>query len=769
MASGFYLGKLRESGERYYYDPDDLVTHAVILGMTGSGKTGLGIGLLEEAARRKLPALVLDPKGDLTNLLLHFPKLRPEDFLPWVSAEEARRRGITREELAREKAELWRKGLAGDGLGEKEIRELDRVRYAVYTPGSSSGIPISILASLTAPKGLDPEALADRVAATASAILGLAGYKDPDPVKDREHILLSRLILDAWEKGEDLTLEKLILRVQRPPFTRLGVFDLETFYPERERTELAMRLNALLASPGFSLWTKGVPLSTEKLLFDEEGRPRHAVIYLAHLDDAERMFFVTLLLGEFLSWTLRQSGTDHLRALLYFDEVFGYLPPSRVPPSKPPLLRLLKQARAFGVGLVLATQNPVDLDYKALSNAGTWFIGRLQTERDKERLLDGLLSLSGGPERDELDRLISGLEKRVFLVKNVHEGAPKLFSTRWVMNYLAGPLGKERIPELNALVGAEAPVKEERSEAPPAAVEDALPERPAVPTWLEEYFFGEGKLYPRLLAQAEFRVYRKKYGVHATGEVAVLVPPEELKGIVPWEDFEIPPLEEFPDRPPQNALYAPLPAVFTDAKAMKRLERDFVDWVYRNARVVVYVNEKLGLASNPGESEEEFLRRLRKEAAFRAREEIKKLEKKYRRRLDSLRKRLERERRELAEDQAELKRRRLEEVGGYLETVLAFFGGRRRSLTSALSKRRMSARAAEDVAESEAEIKRLEEEIAALEEELAAEAEEIKARWEEIAAEVKPLELKPYKKDIALEAFGLAWVSEEEERRLQGA
>ncbi len=759
MREGFYLGRLREDGSRYLYDPDDLVTHAVILGMTGSGKTGLGIGLLEEAARREIPALVLDPKGDLTNLLLHFPKLRPEDFLPWVSAEEARRRGISREALAEEKAALWRKGLARDGLGEAEIQELERVGYAVYTPGSSAGIPISILASLKAPGGLDPEALADRVAATASAILSLAGLSDLDPVQDREHILVSRILLDAWEKGEDLSLEKLILRVQRPPFARLGVFDLEAFFPERERTELALRLNGLLASPGFALWTQGVPLSMDRLLYDGSGRPRHAVVYLAHLDDAERMFFVTLLLGELLAWTLRQSGTERLRALLYFDEVYGYLPPTRRPPSKPPLLRLLKQARAFGVGLVLATQNPVDLDYKALSNAGTWFVGRLQTERDKERLLDGLESLAGGLERAELDRRISALDKRVFVVKNVHEGAPRLFSTRWVMNYLAGPLGKERIPELNALVGARYEEGKETETAPLAAeAAEALPDRPAVPAWLEEYFFGEGTLYPRLFAQAEYRVSRKKYGVHTSGEVAVLVSPEELKGLVPWEAFVVEPREDLPDRPPANARYAPLPAVFQDAQAMKRLERAFRDWVYQNAKVTIWVNEALDLASNPGESKEAFLKRARREARFRAQEETKKLEKKYQRRIASLQRRLERERRELAEDEAELGRRKLEEMGGYLETVLALFGGRRRSVTAALAKRRMRARAAEEVEESRAEIQRLEEEIQALEEELADEADAIRERWLSLAEEVRPLELRPYKKDVGLEAFGLAWV-----------
>ncbi len=757
MAQGFYLGKNPDSGARFFYDPDDLVTHAAILGMTGSGKTGLGIGLLEEAARQGIPALVLDPKGDLTNLLLHFPALRPEDFAPWVDPGEAKQKGISREALAAEKAALWKKGLAADGLGEAEIRALERVGYAVYTPGSSAGIPVSILASLAAPgPGMDLEAQADRVAATASALLGLAGFSDLDPVNDREHVLVSRILLEAWQRGEDLTLEKLILRVQRPPFSRLGVFDLEAFYPERERTALAMRLNNLLASPAFALWTRGVPLDVEKLLFDGE-RPRHAVFYLAHLDDAERMFFVTLLLGALEAWTLAQPGTSRLRALLYFDEVYGYLPPSRKPPSKPPLLRLLKQARAFGVGLVLATQNPVDLDYKALSNAGTWFVGRLQTPQDKDRLLDGLESLAGGADRARLDRLISGLKKRVFLAKNVHRGAPELFSTRWAMNYLAGPLGKERIPELNALVGARAEAAASPPEAPAPPEDTGLAEPPATPGWLEVYYLGEGALKPFLLAQAEYRVARRKYGLNATERACVRVPAEALVGIVPFEDFACEPREAYPETPPPRARYAPLPAVFQDARRMKGLERAFKDWVYQNARVKIFVHPELKLYGRVGEEKDAFLKRAEREAGFRAQEEVEKLKAKYRRRLDALKRRLDRERRELAEDQAELKRRKLEEVGGYLDTVMALFGGRRRALTAPLAKRRMAARAAEEVAESEAEIARLQAEIAELSEELAAEAKAIEERWKALAREVEEVELGPYKKDIALEAFGLAW------------
>ncbi len=761
MSRDFYLGRKADADGKigdqpYFYDPDDLVTHAVIVGMTGSGKTGLGIGLLEEAARQGLPALVIDPKGDLTNELLHFPELRPEDFLPWIPAEEARRAGKPREALAREKAELWRKGLASFGLGPSEIEELGRVGYAVFTPGSSAGLPISILGSLKAPEdAADPEALADRVEATTSALLGLVGI-EADPVQSREHILISRILLDAWERGGDLDLAALIQRVQAPPFDRVGVLDLESFFPQGERFKLAMALNNLLAAPGFALWTQGVPLDAEKLLFDEEGRPRHAVVYLAHLSEAERMFFLTLLLEALWDWARRQPGTERLRALLYFDEVFGYLPPTRKPPTKPVLLRLFKQARAFGVGLVLATQNPVDLDYKALSNAGTWFVGRLQTEQDKNRLLDGLESLTGELDRRTLDQLISGLKKRVFLAKNVHEAAPVLFGTRWVMNYLAGPLGKERIPELNALAGAKAP-----RPRPKESAEPRLKAPPPAPAGLEVYYLDQapGRYQPGLFAEVEYRVRRPSKGLDQPGELRVWVPAEELSPPLAWAEFALEAAAIF-ESPPEDAEFAPLPAALTDRRRLRALERDLKDWIRQNRGVRLYKNPALKLYSQPSEDREAFLARAEKEARWRAEDEIEKLKKKYARRIRTLERRLERERRELAEDEAELNRRKLEEIGGYLETVLGFLGGRRRSVTGALSKRRMRARAADEVAESKAEIAALEEEIENLREELAAEVEAIEARWQELAENIEEETLLPYKKDIRVRALGVGWAPE---------
>jgi hypothetical protein len=457
----FYLGRPYDPVKRaaqpglLLYDSKDLVTHAVCVGMTGSGKTGLCIDLLEEAALDGVPAIAIDPKGDLTNLMLTFPELRPEDFRPWINEDDARAKSLSPDDYAAQQAKLWRDGLAAWGEDGERIRRLkDAADFAIYTPGSSAGIPISILASFAAPaQGVrdDSELLRDRVTTTASSVLGLLGIA-ADPIQSREHILIANLLTKAWSAGEGLDLGALIAQIQKPPMTRVGALDLESFYPERERGQLAVKINNLLASPGFNAWLEGVPLDVGQLLRTESGKPRVAIVSIAHLSEAERMFFVSLLLNQVLDWVRTQSGTTSLRAILYMDEIFGYFPPVAEPPSKRPLLTLLKQSRAFGLGIVLATQNPVDLDYKGLANTGTWFLGRLQTERDKARVLEGLESASAAAhaelDKGEIDKLLSGLSQRIFLMHNVHEDAPVVFESRWAMSYLRGPLTRDQIKKL---------------------------------------------------------------------------------------------------------------------------------------------------------------------------------------------------------------------------------------------------------------------------------------------------------------------------------
>ncbi|MDO9130972.1 MAG: DUF87 domain-containing protein [Anaerolineales bacterium] len=489
----FYLGRRFDlatsklSDQPLLYDPADLTTHAVVTGMTGSGKTGLCIALLEEAALQGIPALMIDPKGDLTNLLLHFPDLAPQDFQPWLDPEMARRAGQTLEGVAAQAAQAWRNGLSEWGLDRERLLALkNAAQFAVYTPGSDAGIPVSVLTSLHAPPipstslGTGPstsfpglawegnrDVLRAQIVSTVTALLGLVGMGEMDPLRSREHILLSNIFENAWSRAKSLDMAELILQTQNPPFDKLGAFPMDTFFPAKDRMGLALQLNNILAAPAFEIWRQGQSLDIAALLSMPDGRPRHSVFYLAHLSDSERMFFVTLLLSAVETWMRTQAGATSLRALLYMDEIYGYLPPQSNPPSKQPLLRMLKQARAFGLGLLLATQNPVDLDYKALSNAGSWFIGKLQTDQDKQRLLDGLESAaSGSLDRRAYDKLISGLGKRIFLLHNIHtppstsrggagSGGAVIFHTRWTMNFLAGPLTPPQIPALNKLVGAD--------------------------------------------------------------------------------------------------------------------------------------------------------------------------------------------------------------------------------------------------------------------------------------------------------------------------
>src|SRR4051812_17779370 len=457
----FFLGrphdisKKKTGSEPLLYDSKDLTTHAVCVGMTGSGKTGLCLALIEEAALNGIPVIAIDPKGDLGNLLLAFPKLEPGDFRQWIDESEAARKKLSPDEYAASQAEQWRKGLDSWGEGPDRIRRFcDTVDRVIYTPGSSAGIPITVLKSFAAPPAelvADADAFNERVSSATSGLLALMGV-DSDPVRGREHIFLSTLLDTAWRAGKDVDLGQLIQDINRPPITKVGAVDLESFYPAKDRTKLAMTLNNLLASPSFAAWMVGEPLDIERILYTPEKKPRLAIMSIAHLDDAQRMFFVTILLNEILAWTRTQPGTSSLRALLYMDEVFGYFPPTGNPPAKRPMLTLLKQARAFGVGCVLATQNPVDLDYKGLSNAGTWFLGRLQTERDKARVMEGLEGASAQAgatfDRQKMEATLAALGNRVFLMNNVHSDAPVVFESRWAMSYLCGPLTKNQIRTL---------------------------------------------------------------------------------------------------------------------------------------------------------------------------------------------------------------------------------------------------------------------------------------------------------------------------------
>ena len=782
----FYLGRAFDAGtgkladQPLLYDSRDLTTHAVCVGMTGSGKTGLCIGLLEEAALDGVPAICIDPKGDLGNLLLAFPQLAPQDFAAWVDGGEAARRNLSVDQYAAQVAQQWQAGLAEwDQKPDRIARFRAAADVAIYTPGSDSGLPLSILQSLAPPPAElleDTGALAERIASVVGGLLALLG-RDADPLRSREHILLSNLLEHAWRAGRAMDMASLVAGVQRPPLQKLGALDLETFYPAKERMELALALNGVLASPRFAQWTRGEPLDAQRLLYAADGRPRIAIISIAHLSDAERMFVVTLLLNEVVGWMRRQSGTSSLRAILYMDEIFGFFPPTANPPSKPPMLTLLKQARAFGLGCVLVTQNPVDLDYKGLGNAGTWLIGRLQTERDRERLLDGLTSAlaDGGPDRAELARLLGSLTQRVFLMRNVHDDAPVLLKSRWALSYLRGPLTP---PEISRLM---APRKTASTTAPAVLPRDVIPQaaaaasaaatagRPALPAGFSECFLpvrgsADHITYqPRVLGTAKLHFADKALGVDDWLNVGFSAPLSD-DGAALWEEAEDCSSAATASEALAGALFADLPAAAQRATSPAQWGKELTAWLYQNFRLQLWSCDSLGLLSKPGESEGDFRARLALAAREQRDARVAKLREKFAPRLASLQTRLQRARARTERERGQLSQQKLQTTISVGATILGALLGRKavsagnigRATTAARSATRIGRESA-DVQNAQESEQQLEQGIAALQAEMESAVSELTGTLEPQSLALRQVSVAPRKSDIAVGKVQLLW------------
>lgn len=804
------------------YDARDLTTHAICVGMTGSGKTGLCIGLLEEAAIDKVPTILIDPKGDITNLLLQFPELRPEDFKPWVNVDDARRKGNTVDEYAAATADLWRNGLANWGIGPERIRMLQEAAdFTIYTPGSDAGVPVSILGSLAAP-GLDfeteAEAIRERISGTVAALLGLVGIK-ADPIRSREAILLSNIFEHFWQQNQDLDLAKLILSIQKPPVRQLGVFDVDTFFPEKDRFELAMAFNNLVASPSFQSWIEGEALDVDRMLYTADGAPRHSIFYIAHLSDSERMFFVTLLLENVLTWMRRQAGTTSLRAILYFDEVFGFLPPVAEPPSKRPLMTLMKQARAFGLGCILVTQNPVDIDYKGLTNAGTWFIGKLQAERDKDRVLQGLQSAiaeAGGRGRNvDFDSLLSQLGSRVFLMHNVHEDEPLVFHTRWAMSYLRGPLTRPQVQQLMAdckPAASAAPAATPTPAAPEPVVSQAAPSRvpassrpsepdvppgfmphpPSLPPDVLQSFvppttgdqiavaqLGEDVgpsldvkavrlVYePALVGAATVRFVDRKRSLNEQIDKILVTPGPDDASLADWADAERLPLKlsDLADRPArtdtgQGPFFTMVPEGVNSPRKLRSISKNLSDWLYYNSRLTINIHPELGLFQRPDETDRSFNVRLQQAAREKRDEEVDALEKKYDTKIERLERKLRKYQRDLSADQEDYEARKREELIGIGESVVNFFLGRRRTraLSAAARKRRLTSQAKQDIEETKEEVAEVEAEIAELEAELKDMAADITAKWGNSLQNLQTDEITPRRTDVQIHQVAVGWL-----------
>jgi hypothetical protein len=782
--SAFHIGEQVDAagartGAPVEIDPPDLTTHGVILGMTGSGKTGLGVVLLEEALSRGIPALILDPKGDMGNLLLNFPALRPEDFRPWIDDAAAGRAGQTPDELAAATAERWKSGLAEWGIGPDRMRRLGTsAAFTIFTPGSTAGVPLDVVGSLAVPDaGSPPEARADQIEGFVSGLFALIG-RDVDPLSSPDHILLSNLIAHAWSAGQSLTLPALVERVANPPIRRLGVFELDTFIPPKERMALAVQLNALLASPSFEPWMRGVPLDPARLLRDAAGRPRAAILQMAHLSDPERQFLVTLVLSRLVGWMRGQPGTSELRALVYMDEVAGFAPPTANPPSKKPILTILKQARAHGIGMVLSTQNPVDLDYKAMANAGTWMIGRLQTERDKERVLEGMRSAAGGVEVSELDRAIGGLGKRQFLLHTSRGGAPRRFTTRWSISYLRGPITRV---ETERLMSGDAERAAALAGPAPDAGEGAAPSQDEVPTapkvaagvpvrWLDPAAAWAGEIgaqsgATRLEAAVAARVHLRfddtTAGIDQQQEYECVFfpltdpPRAEDTRPVDYDERDLRPVA------PAGASYA-LPAVPLDKPAyFKGLERRLEEYLQRNRTVELLLNRELGLFSRPGETKEAFIERCRVGAATSADAEAAKLRGKYSARLDRLRQKqgtADGRVRELSVDTQQRVQQEL--IAGAGQLLSVFLGGRARlgSLTGVASRRSTTRRTRERLDSAKGKAADVHAEIQECEEELGEDLAEIQRKWERVAEQVEGRKVPLDQGDVRLDEVVLVWV-----------
>ena len=789
----FYLGRGYEGAtkqvtdELILYDSKDLVTHGVVLGMTGSGKTGLCLALLEEAAMDNIPAIVIDPKGDISNLLLLFPELDAASFRPWINEDDAAKKGLSPDEHAAQTAAQWRTGLADWGQDPQRLATLrEKVDLTIFTPGSKAGIPVSILSSLAVPPFEimdDAELLGERIESTVSSLLSLVEIA-VDGTQTPEAVLLAAIFQTAWAADQSLSLETLIRHIQKPAFDKVGVMDLESFLPEKPRQALALKFNNLLASPGFATWLEGTPLDIAKMLHTPAGKPRISIFSIAHLGDAERMFFVSLLLNQVLGWMRSQNGTTSLRALLYMDEIFGYLPPTANPPSKRPLMTLLKQGRAFGIGCLLATQNPVDLDYKALSNIGTWFLGRLQTERDKLRVLDGLEGAAGTQnakfDRAEMERLLSGLGNRVFLMNNVHEDAPVLFHVRWAMCYLTGPLTRSQIKtlmdskraEFTPATTAKAPAAAANPMAMPglASPTAAPAARPLVGSGVTEIFVAPAggaadvTYQPHLFREGMVAFSSAKMGVDGARTVR-LVNPITDSGI-DWET-EVPPplkLEQAGGEPAAGAAFGTLPGFAMNAANYKQVEKDFAEWLYRNERAEVFSCPTLKEWSKFGETEADFRARLLHQAHEARDAAAEKLRAAAAKKIATLEGRVQTATNQLAKEQAEATSSKMQAGASVLGSILGGLFGRKVGLSTitrgsaALGKATTAYKQSRDVANVEGKLAGLNEEIQAIQAELQAGIEQLAASFDPAALPLETESLKPTKTDVKVRQVALLWL-----------
>ena len=772
----FYIGKEKIDGQitPLVYQNKDLLTHAAIIGMTGSGKTGLGVTLLEEAAIDAIPSIIIDPKGDMTNLLLNFPELNPSDFEPWLDDSEVSNSGGTKEELAIKVSNSYKEGIQRDFQDLSRVKKLkDSADFTIYTPGSSAGIQVSILSSFKAPTIEileDMELFSNIINSTVHSILSLIDNKSDETSK--ESILLASIFTNYFKEQKDLTLEELITLIVTPPFSKIGVFDLETFFPQSDRLKFALKINTIIASPSFSSWLEGESLDISKMLYSQSGKAKVNIFSIAHLNDSQRMFFVTILLNQILAWMRRQEGTTSLKALLYMDEIFGYFPPQANPPSKQPMLTLLKQARSFGIGVILSTQNPVDIDYKGLSNIGTWFIGRLQTKQDIEKVIDGLSSASEkGLNKQELSLALGTLAKRNFIMKNINEEHIKTFETRWALSYLKGPLSKDAIKKLmeNKKNNSPKNLEEKKSEVNEPFIDVSKGKsKPVIVSSIKEkysYSSQNNAYYMQgyLLFSCSVHYLYTLKNVDLKEHINFKIYLDEKASQINFEEREDVLTHTFDEKEKPNSFYYELPSFIQNEKELKLLERDFADYVYRNFKLTLYKNDTLKISSKQYESLDDFKIRIQDRLNEQIDEKIENLKQKFEKENTLLEQKISKLFEKLKKEEQDSISATTNSIISIGTSILgAFFG--KSSKTAIVSKVATSSRGVSKALKERSDIKTVQGEIDALqslqdglEEKLKIEIEKINDEFNISKYTIEEFFIKPKRTDIYDIKIELLW------------
>ncbi|MGC9350510.1 MAG: ATP-binding protein, partial [Sulfurovum sp.] len=715
-----------------------------------------------EAALDGVPSIVIDPKGDMGNLCFTDPNFSTASFEPWV-ADEADSKNEEINVYARDIAKLWKEGIESWDQGSDRIAKFHAVEKTIYTPGSSSGVEINVMHSLESPSSEVMEqgdALASYLKSTVTGLLSFIGL-EADPLESKEYILLAQIISKSWINQERLTIEQLIGQIINPAFDHIGVLQLEDFYPQEQRFNLATKFNALLASPNFSQWLKGEELDIQKLLYDENGKAKIAIFSISHLNDNERMFFVTLLLNRYVSWMRRQSGTSALKTILYMDEIFGFFPPTKNPPSKAPMLLLLKQARAFGVGVVLSTQNPVDIDYKGLSNIGTWFIGRLQTTQDIDRVIEGLSGKVGADfSKNEIRTILSNLAKRTFFLKSAHLDQTRLFTTRWVLSYLKGPLKYREISQLMQ----EKKLKQS-SEKSTAASREPTDQHfepyqkmdDSIPQYFEPDITEKNHFIPYLCAKAKVHFYQERSAIDEEYAYLFELPLDPKQRDIDWEtsheieeDFSL-----YAHTAPKNAEFGAVPQIILGDKGLTRIRSALADRLYRTRKLELFRCRRAKLESKVEESRTDFMIRLQDRLNDSKEEEIEKLQERYSKKEKMLLTRLARAKERVEKESSDSQ-------SSLIETGIAILGalmGKRTpaKIGTAVRKGSRVLKERGDIGRAQERVREAENALELLEHELEDKIDLLDEKYDIDHYEIEDFSIKPRKSDIDIGECAIVW------------